>query len=88
MTRQENEALAKRVSHFYERIGGSENQVALKLTTKHFKKEGITRQRINGIIKSYKERGTANYLKIGGKNLMRGLKTKLKAVGHGGVLLP
>ncbi len=43
MTRQENEALAKRVSHFYECISGSENQLALKLTTKHFKNEGITR---------------------------------------------
>jgi hypothetical protein len=71
MTRQENEALAKRVSHFYERILGSENQLAFKLTIKHFK-----------------ERGTTDYLKIPGKNLMRDLKTKLKAVGDGGVLVP
>jgi hypothetical protein len=42
MTRQENEALAERVSHFDERIGGSENQLALKLTTKHLKEEGIS----------------------------------------------
>jgi len=62
MTKQENEALAKRVSHFYERIGGSESQLALKLTTKHFK-EGITSRRINRILKRYKERGTADYLK-------------------------
>jgi hypothetical protein len=47
--RRAKEALTKRVSHFYERIGGSENQITLKLTTKHFK-EGITRKRINGII--------------------------------------
>ncbi len=67
MTRQENETLAKRVSHFDERIGGSENQLALKLTTEHLKEEGITRQRINGIIKRNKERGTADYLKIPGR---------------------
>jgi hypothetical protein len=63
MTRQENETLAKKVSHFDERILRSENQLAFKLTTEHLK-EGITRQRINGIIKRYKERGTADYLKI------------------------
>ncbi len=40
--------------HFYEHIGGFENQLDLKLTTKYFK-EGITRQRINEIIKRYKE---------------------------------
>jgi hypothetical protein len=87
MTRQENEALAKRVSHFYE-LRRPENYLTLKLTTKHFKEEGITRQRINRIIKRYKERGTADYLKKCGKNLMRGHKTKLKAVGHGEALAP
>jgi hypothetical protein len=80
MTRQENEALAKRVSHFYERIGGSENQLALKLTTKHFKEEGITRQRINGIIKRYKERGTADYLKIPGRPSKRSVESVKKQI--------
>jgi hypothetical protein len=74
MTRQEDEALAKRVSHFDERIDGSENQLALKLT-KHLKEEGIVRQRINGIIKPYKERGTANYLKIPGRPSKRSVES-------------
>jgi hypothetical protein len=69
MTRRENEILAKRVSHF-ERIFGSEKQLAFKLTTEHLK-EGITRHRINGIIKPYEERGTADYLKIPGRPLKR-----------------
>jgi hypothetical protein len=48
-------------------VSAGESQFALKLTTKHLKEEIITRQRINGITKCYKERGTADYLKIPGR---------------------
>jgi hypothetical protein len=99
MTRQENEALSKWVSHFDERIFGSENELAFKLTTKHLKEEGITRHRINWIIKRYEEQGTTDYLKNPGRLLKRSvesvkelieswLNTKFKAVGDGGVLAP
>jgi hypothetical protein len=75
MTRQENEALAKRVSHFDERIFGSENELAFKLTTEHLKEEGITRHRINRIIKRFEERGTADYLEIPGRPLKRSVES-------------
>jgi len=75
MTRQENEALSKRVSHFYERISGSENQLDFKLTTKHFKEKGITRQTIYRIIERYKERETADYLKIAGRPSKRSVES-------------
>jgi hypothetical protein len=49
------------------------------LITKHFK-EGITRQRINRIIKRYKERGTADYLKIAGRPSKRSVKFVKKLI--------
>jgi hypothetical protein len=52
----------------------------LKLTTKHLKEEGITRQRINGIIKLYKERGTADYLKIPGRSSKRSVESVKKLI--------
>jgi hypothetical protein len=52
---------------------------AIKLITKHFK-EGITRQRINRIIKHYKERGTADYLKIAGRPSKRSVKFVKKLI--------
>lgn len=54
MKRLEQEALAKRIVHFFENNGNHD----LKITCRHFMAEGIARSTIKDIIRRYQQRGS------------------------------
>ena len=49
-----SDTFANRVVHFYNFHAGGD----MKSTRQHFKLEGISRERVNGIITRYKETGS------------------------------
>jgi hypothetical protein len=75
MARLANKLNAKRIVQFYENVGGIENPLSCRMTTKHFEEEGIARTVVWRIIIRFNERGYIDYHKITGKPPKRSVKS-------------
>jgi hypothetical protein len=75
MARLANELNAKRIVQFYENVGGIENPLSCRMTTKHFEEEGIARTVVWRITIRFNERGYIDYHKITGKPPKRSVKS-------------
>ena len=76
MNRNENEAFAKRVVHFYENQANHDHI----FTIKHFELEGKPRNTIYRIINRYKQRGKISYLKLPGRHRVKSTIKNIKKV--------